>query len=154
MGADMLVAAIAIKKEDQPNFEAGKEFIKKLTIDDDLAGALVNEAYLPEDEYFDEDGNANIEEIRTWLTKRVEEFGETINSRYVTSIGVRDLWVYITGGLSWGDVTDECEIMWSMAAIPGLLDAMGFVEDYWDVDKTVTPEEEKAAVESIKAASP
>jgi hypothetical protein len=155
MGADMIVSVVAQKRDTKLNFEAGDEFVKKLDLtDESVIQELVEYGNLDEDEYFDDDGKPKAEEIRSWLLGKLSEFEACLSSRGVCSIAVRDLWLYITGGLSWGDDTDEGYIFSTISSVSGLLSSMGFVEDWWEEDKTVTPEEEAAALESIKKASP
>lgn len=156
MGADMIVAVVAHKKNASIDFDAGRNFVKKLKIEDLDIEELINNGLDENDEtYFDENDQPILEAIQGWLDNAVVEFSTTLYSRYVTSLEVRDLTVYITGGLSWGDVNDECYALWRVGCVPGLLDAMGFATGYWDVEQSeVTPAEEAAAIESIKKVRP
>lgn len=156
MGADMIIAAVAIPKDTQPNYNAGREFLERYEITEEVVAELVNNGSLwdGDDEYFDEDDKPKVDKIREWLLTQHHDFEETINSRVATSLAVRDLWVYIVGGLSWGDAPEGCDAIWVMYAVPGLLTEMGFAENYHEVENPVTPEEEAAAVESIKRSVP
>lgn len=156
MGADMIVSVVATKKGADPSWEAGQKFLADLVIDEVLAATLVDEANLDEDDerFFEEDQTPKPEGIRKWLQEQLSEFHSCLNSREVATIGVRDLWLYITGGMSWGDDTDAGYLFSKMWAVPGLLGAMDFVVDFHEEDRTVTPEEEAAAVQSIVKAAP
>jgi hypothetical protein len=152
MGADMIVAVVAHKKNAKIDFDAGRAFVKKLKIEDlDIEELVNNGLDESDDTYFDENDQPDLEGILGWLDNAVTEFSGVIYSRYVTSLEIRDLTVYITGGLSWGDVNDECYSIWRVGCVDGLLESMGFATGYWDVEqREVTPDEEAEAIDSIK----
>lgn len=147
MGADMLIALVGIEEGKKPDFEAGRKFIKRLKPKDLDLEDLVSQG-LDEDEYFDDKGDPIHKEILKWLDGCVVEFQDALGSRAVTDIRVRGLHIYLTGGMSWGDANDEAVTFWRVGSIPGLLEAMNFMED-WDAPMPVTPAEEAAAIRSI-----
>lgn len=158
MGADMIIAACAVRKGDEKkiDFAAGRAFLEKMEITEEFVQDLVDNGDLWEDEeYFDENNRPKIENIRTWLLTHHHDFEQSFGGRDMSSLWVRDLTVFIVGGMSWGDSPEGCTAIWMMDKIPGVLTAMGFVEDYHlTAPEPVTPEEEAAAVESIKQAQP
>lgn len=148
MGADMIVTTVAHKKDATIDWEAGDAFLAKLKIDDDLVGNMEDWGHLDEDCY-DDDGKPIESKIREWISGNLAEFQACLDSREVAVISVRDLYVFITGGMSWGDDTDAGYVFRKVSSIPGLLGSLGFVEDFYEEEKPVTPEEEAAAVQSI-----
>lgn len=153
MGADMITGIVAKRREDQIDFRAGHEFLDKLKHKDIDIDSLIDVS-LPEDEpYFDEEDKPNYEAIIEWLHDGVSQFGNALNGRATNSVLIRDLEVFITGEMSWGDVSDEIRCFWLVGSVPGLLTAMGFEENWDKVDTSVTPDEEAAAIQSIKKGS-
>lgn len=149
----MIVTILAVRKSDPTlTFEYGRNHIAGLNITEDLVADLLNEGVLYDDEdgCFDDDGNFIVDGVRKWMLNAVDELAGCINGRGVSQVSVRDLYLYITGGMSWGDDTDEGIIFSRAEGIPGLVEAIGFVPDWYEVEHGVTPEEEAAAVESIK----
>ena len=152
MGADMMLAAIALRRGAQPDYAAGVKFLESVDFtNEDLLTRLIDDGGLDENEpYFDEDGKPQVEEIRKYMVETVNEFHHILGSRSVTAMDIRDLTMFFTGGMSWGDMPDEAYVFWRLGVVPGLLDVMNFVEDWYEEAKPpVTPEEERQAIQSI-----
>lgn len=123
MGADMLITGLAIEVDREPDFAKGREHIR----DNFETLELTDDDLLDLERYRDADGEIG----PTELLHLVDELEEALGGRYVATIEVRGLHLYLTGGLSWGDDTDEAGLMRAAEAIPGLIAAIGFKET-WD----------------------
>lgn len=131
MGADMIVSVLAVKRGTQPNFDGGRNFLRTIKIDDPLLDELDNYGVLDLDDFQDDKGGIDVEMLRKNLLDKIDELSEALDGRGMTTISVRDLDLYITGGMSWGDDTDEGNLISTLDAVPGLTGAMGF-ERWWE----------------------
>lgn len=141
MGADLIMAALVIDKDEEPDFGAGHAWIDALTVEQlDEIYEHREEDYFDEadEEYVDDDG-ALTEKAYDELRKRghaaVDKLVKMLDPdnyyRDVTSIEVRGARVILSGGMSWGDSpTESSEDIWGAGQFfvegGSLLEAMGF----------------------------
>lgn len=161
MGADFIVGVIAHKRGEVINFEAGRNFLTTVDFsDEDLVQSLIDEGLDEGDEtLFDVDDDTYSgalsyapipEAIRKWMLHKIDDLVNSLGGRDVSVLHIRDLEVYISGEMSWGDAPETAQIWWTIDKVPGLLGSMGFEENWHEEEVVVTPEEEAAAVDSIK----
>lgn len=140
MSASMLTATIAVPadREKPIAFERGRRMIEKITDADafefdDPESQLVEliDDFDP-DVHLDADGEPTLEIAKQAGRKIVDALEEALDSRETASIDVAGYRLYISGGLSWGDVpTDAADAIWNAYHIPAaVLRAMGFIPDY------------------------
>ncbi len=120
MGADLILAALVIDNQREPDFKAGHRAIERLTAKD---------LEVP-DEFIDEDPETpeGLGRIRAVLAADLDELQCSLDeSREVDLIDVRGATVYLTGGMSYGDSpTDLFETITRLRAAKGVLRAVGF----------------------------
>lgn len=146
MGADLLLAMLVIDKEKEPDYEAGKTFLRTLPIEDidnayqsrhgDMRDpAIQDQGWEGDDFHFvTEDGEyteAGREELRKYAIGLIDRLRDEVispeYSRGMNLFEVRGAHVYLSGGMSWGDMpTEEADLIYEVGEYPGLLEAMGF----------------------------
>lgn len=118
MGADLILAWLVIDKSRKPDFAAGHAAIERL-------GADQVDVY----EEFDEDADSEqgMAAIRRSLTEALSELECGLGSREVEWIDLRGAFVYVTGGMSYGDApTSLFETITRLRAVSRVLAAVGF----------------------------
>ncbi len=120
MGADLIIAALVIDNQGEPDFKAGHRTIERLGANDiDVL-----------DEFADDDPKTpeGLERIRAALGEDLDELRWSLDeSREVDWIDVRGATVYLTGGISYGDSpTDLFKTISRLRAAKGVLRAVGF----------------------------
>lgn len=103
MGADLLIADIAIETDKQPDWKAGRRWIRE-TPAKEIRKATRHAFYNSRGEEPE-----TVAEIRTWLRDVVSEVQAAIENEYrdCTWITVPGWTIYLTGGMSWGDNPSE-----------------------------------------------
>ncbi len=120
MGADFLVAALAIESGRQPDFEAARRAIESLARD---------QIEIP-DEFWenDPDTDKGLAAVRSQLRDALNDLKAALQqSRELGWLEIRGATVYLTGGLSTGDAPTELfETFARLLAVPVVLAAAGF----------------------------
>lgn len=148
MGADLIVSALVIDKDRKPDFEAGRAFIQSVPTGP-LEEAYVNihgeppfddddeEPPAADDDGFTVWSSTMHAQARKYFTDAVTELERWFDPteygpRDVTTIFVRGAWVYVSGGLSWGDSPGEgYDTINSVMELDGLQEALGFEPQLW-----------------------
>lgn len=142
MGADLIMSVLAEPADPNVklNWAAGDELIDA-TVDPAVLEewfTSLDECGGLEDVELDDDlqpNHAQLKEaVKAIFTKLKEEVinPDGFPARDVTTLQVRDLWLTISGGMSWGDSpTEACEYMDAAGYFPEILKEIGFVLD-WD----------------------
>jgi hypothetical protein len=120
MCADLLITALVIDADREPDFAAARAAV-------DLLGP--EQIDVP-DEFWDHDieTDEGLEAIREELRASLAELEEALpGSRELASFALRGATVYVTGGLCWGDPPTELFHAFSrLWAVPAVLSAAGF----------------------------
>ena len=120
MGADLLLASLVIDKSKSLDFNAGRLAVQRLGAEDIEVA----------DEFYDDDPDAaeGLAAIRSTLRDDLSKLEEALAaSREIDWIEVRGATVYVTGGMSYGDVPTEIFATISrLRAARGVLTALGF----------------------------
>lgn len=140
MGADMLIAAIAVPADrSQPlDFDAGRGLIQAIT------DAALFEFDDPESQledlvddfdpavHLDADGSPTLDVAKGAGERIIDELQKALDSRDTTFITVAGYRIYVSGGLSWGDApTEAADAIWHAYHLPKIaLRTMGFIPDY------------------------
>ncbi len=140
MGADMLIAAIAVRSDRTVplTFDHGRRAVDAVTdadafeFDDpesDLE-ALIDR--FDPDTDLDADGSPTIGAARRAGQRIVDELEEALDGDEVASIVAAGYRIYLSGGMSWGDrPTDAADTIWNAHKLPEpVLVSIGFVPDY------------------------
>jgi hypothetical protein len=120
MGADMLIASLAIEQGLDPDFAAAHRVVEVIT------GDRVEEAD-EFDDLPDLDSPEGLLALRADLHDRLDQLEQALCGREFTWTTVRGANVFVTGGLSWGDSpTEAFELVNRLRAVRGVLAATGF----------------------------
>jgi hypothetical protein len=117
MGMDLIIASAVIDKKREPDFDAMEARIRTLTLDEvgeDLA-------FLYDDE----------EDMRDSLSARCDDLRDSwhMGFRDGVVLSVRDAYVFIGGGSSWGDSPGPTfDALNDLSQVPGLMALGGFDE--------------------------
>lgn len=122
MGADLIIASLIVDADANLDFDAGFAAIAR------LQPADVEDA-----DYFDVEPAeaAGMREIRRVLAHELDDLRRGLaDSREVEWIEVRGAVVYLTGGMSYGDVSTELMgTIDRLRAVRGVLAAVGFEDE-------------------------
>lgn len=144
----MIVSVVALPTGTTADFEAGRKYLDELELTDEIVREIGIEVDLYE--YQNDAGRVDGNHLKADMLQKLDELREVIDGRAFSWIAVRDLQVGITGGMSWGDHTDEGNLIDTLSAIPGLWEAIGFSTDWWEPkSQDITPEEEAYIKESL-----
>jgi hypothetical protein len=123
MGADMLIATLAIDEDLHPDFAAAHRAVDVITAD------RVEDP----DEFLDLPDLATPEglvALRADLHRCLDELERRLGGREFTWIPVRGANVYVTGGPSWGDSpTEAFDLIDRLRAVRGVLAAAEFEDE-------------------------
>ena len=132
MGADMIVTVLAAHPDTKLDFDAGRAFIDQM----ELTSGMVDEFFdlpgfqIDELDHATEAGEWDLDKVRAYLRKTVDTLEEVIYGRYCAEVMVRGLSLFIAGGLSHGDLPEDCAPMDVAQQIEGLEEAIGFIPGY------------------------
>lgn len=125
MGADIIVATLAIEKGATLDWSQVDHALEGMTL------RQLNEGL----DYAVGDTYDTVEEAREEVQEIFKALRETLESfpRDLTSLHVRGLELYISGGMSWGDMpTESCEVLDRAVHFDPVLRAVGFCTDWWE----------------------
>lgn len=125
MGADLIVTALAAETNKTLDWDQ---------VDNALAGMTLRQLndgldYAVGDTYDTED------EARAEVRRIFKELKETLEEepRDLTTLHVRGLTLYVSGGMSWGDMpTDASMVLDNASQFDPVLQAVGFCTDWWE----------------------
>lgn len=125
MGADLLLAVVAKRRNSKPDWQAGKDLIEVISTTEDLLADLDISGMYIEDLGSDED---TTNYIRDQLDLALETFRESYEKgdRSVADLFFGEWIITICGGTSWGDVPSECFDAINFLEAAGVMKAMGF----------------------------
>lgn len=132
MGADMIIANIAVpaNRTEPPDYAAGRAAIEQLTTIDehwDIEGM-----FFEEDPDRDLDAEApSLDEVRCIGLRIIDDLTAALASRDTYVDEVAGYRLYMSGGLSWGDMPSDAAqaIDRAYCLPPQILQVMGFVVD-------------------------
>lgn len=119
MSADLLITALVLEEDREPDYEAAERAI-----------AAVEGSDVLESDRFDEDPDEpdGLERIRAALRADLRELREAIEGYLeIAEMNVRGATLYLTGGMSWGDgPTEVWDVIARLRSVRGVLTAAGF----------------------------
>lgn len=124
MGADMLVAVAVLEAGEEPDFDAARRYIDKLS--EERLCEAAGEEVVEDVPYV---GGRSLPEVRAALHEALAVFERAVTGyhREITELWPRngDV-IYLTGGLSWGDAPTELYEQIEKLTYSGVLGAAGF----------------------------
>lgn len=118
MGADLLIRAIALPFDVEPDWHAARKHI----------WACDNVESLDPDQYFDE--GASLDDVQKELIDALNELIPVLDgsgwARDIDCLPFCGHWLWITGGMSWGDSPTDTYDFIRQAETCGALSAAGF----------------------------
>jgi hypothetical protein len=125
MGADLILASLAIRSEREPDWQGGYAWIR------DTPAAELREAadHSYENSVGEPLDELTAHELRSWLRGRLDEVRAAIENGYrdVDWLSVDGYRLYVTGGMSWGDnPTESFQPFVDLANVPALCRSIGF----------------------------
>ncbi|MEU7313075.1 hypothetical protein [Streptomyces sp. NPDC007083] len=140
MSKSMLVASIAVPadRSESPDFDTGRQAIEEITdvelfeFDDPNTQIFEMAPGLdPAAEIFHDDGRLRLDIAKHAGSKAIDVLEEALGSEETTFIVVAGYQIYLSAGISSGDMpTEAAEAIWNAHYLPGsVLLAMGFVPD-------------------------
>lgn len=126
MGAYMLAATLIAPANFTPDWEAGLQAVRDLDVSTIPPSALDN-IY----EEYEYDGLTDQDQWDpriTLETKILDVLKENLYGRDVTSHAYGDVWIFIAGGMSWGDAPEVTREMWTLQKFPTVMKAIGFLD--------------------------
>lgn len=129
MGADMLAATLVARvetdKKFEPDWEAGHAAIDALVLTD-KDGAALDELW--QDWEFDGSNEDQSEwDPKVSLHKILDALKDNLFGREVTVHTYPNMWLFIAGGMSWGDAPEPCQPIWTLSNFDEVLSAVGFL---------------------------
>jgi hypothetical protein len=125
MGADIIIATLAQERERSLDWDQVDHALEGMTL------SQLNEGldYATGDTYHDvAEARKEVRRIFAELKEIIEDF-----PRDLTTLHVRGLKLYVSGGMSWGDMpTDSSTVLDAAVHFDPVLKAVGFVTDWWE----------------------
>lgn len=136
MGADMIVAMVATLADAGPDFAAGRRALAEVT---DRGAFRFDEPEWQIPCLLDDVGECDLDEnnefslaiLKRAAGKILDRLEAALDSRRTTTLEIGGYWVYLSGGLSWGDgPTEEYDAIADSDCLPDTVcAAIGFVSD-------------------------
>jgi hypothetical protein len=124
MGADLIINTLAVERGRELDWSQVEPALAAMS--DEAVAKTLDEAGI----YEDETGDPR-ESVRTIFKdlKRILEH----EPRDLTWLVVRDLLLYQSGGMSWGDApTDSSTVLYEASCFESILEAVGFCTNWWE----------------------
>lgn len=127
MGADMLIEAISLKKEQEPKWP--DSVTRKHAIDyiKNYLERIVDFSNVEAEEELEIE--SEIKDVISQLTDDMEEVKRQLSgdySREITSLSYPERDIWLTGGMSWGDEPTQLFDVFSRLWASGILEEAGF----------------------------